>query len=137
MPNIADNITERITNPKYYFIDNGIISLLAVNIRTSLLENMVALSLIRRYGSKDSVYHYNHGIEVDFYIRETEMAIQACYSFKNASETSDREVKGLIQIVKFLPCRRRVIVTYEDEAEWDCDGMKIEVIPAWKFLLEK
>ncbi|WP_300907996.1 ATP-binding protein, partial [Muribaculum intestinale] len=29
VPNIADNITERITNPKYYFIDNGIISLLA------------------------------------------------------------------------------------------------------------
>ena len=137
VPNIADNITERITNPKYYFIDNGIISLLAVDIRTSLLENMVALSLIRRYGSKDSVYHYNHGIEVDFYIPETEMAIQACYSVKNASETSEREVKGLIQIGKFLPCSRRVIVTYEDEAELDHDGMKIEVIPAWKFLLEK
>lgn len=137
VPNIADNITERITNPKYYFIDNGIISLLAVDIRTSLLENMVALSLIRRYGSKDSVYHYNHGIEVDFYIPETEMAIQACYSVKNASETSEREVKGLIQIGKFLPCSRRVIVTYEDEAELDRDGMKIEVIPAWKFLLEK
>lgn len=38
VPNIADNITERVTNPKYYFIDNGIISLLAVDIRTSLLE---------------------------------------------------------------------------------------------------
>lgn len=137
VPNIADNITERITNPKYYFIDNGIISLLAVDIRTSLLENLVALYLVRRYGSKDAVYYYNHGIEVDFYIPETETAIQVCYSMKEAAETSEREVKGLAQIGKCLPCRRRIIVTYEDEAMLDYDGMTIEAIPAWKFLLQK
>ena len=38
--NIADNLTERETNSKYYFIDNGIISLLALDVETSLLENM-------------------------------------------------------------------------------------------------
>lgn len=136
VPNIADNITERITNPKYYFIDNGIVSLLAVDIRTSLLENLVALHLVRKYGSKDAVYHYNHGIEVDFYIPETETAIQVCYTMKDATETSEREIKGLVQIGRNLSCRRRIIVTYEDEATLDYDGMKIEVIPAWKFLLQ-
>lgn len=137
VPNIADNITERITNPKYYFIDNGIISLLAVDIRTSLMENLVALHLVRKYGSKDAIYHYNHGIEVDFYIPETETAIQVCYTIKDATVTSDREIKGLSQIGKKLSCRRRVIVTYEDEAELDYDGLKIEVIPAWKLLLQE
>ncbi len=137
VPNIADNITERITNPKYYFIDNGIISLLAVDIRTSLLENLVALHLVREYGSKDAVYHYNHGVEVDFYIPETETAIQVCYTMKDATGTSEREVKGLAQIGKNLSCRRRIIVTYEDEAELDYGDMKIEVIPAWKFLIQE
>lgn len=136
VPNIADNITERISNPKYYFIDNGIISLLALDIRSSLLENLVALTLIRQYGSKDAVYHYNHGIEVDFYIPETETAIQVCYSINGASETLDREIKGLVKIGEKLSCRRRIIVTYEDEGEIDQDGVTIEIIPAWNFMVK-
>ena len=137
VPNIADNITERISNPKYYFIDNGIISLLALDIRTSLLENVVALSLIRRYGSKDAVYHYNYGIEVDFYIPETETAIQVCYSMDCSTDTTERETRGLIKIGEKLSCRRRIIVTYEEEGEIERDGCKIEMIPAWRFLLDQ
>lgn len=137
VPNIADNITERISNPKYYFIDNGIISLLALDIRTSLLENVVALSLIRRYGSKDAVYHYNYGIEVDFYIPETETAIQVCYSMDGSTDTTERETRGLIKIGEKLSCRRRIIVTYEEEGEIERDGCKIEMIPAWRFLLDQ
>lgn len=136
VPNIADNITQRTTNPKYYFIDNGIISLLALDIRTSLLENLVALALMRNHGSKDAIYHYNHGIEVDFYIPDTETAIQACYTLEGAPETAEREAKGLIKIGEALPCRRRVIVTYEEEGIMEREGLKIEIIPAWKFLLD-
>lgn len=135
VPNIADNFTERVSNPKYYFIDNGIISLLALDIRTSLLENVVALALIRMYGSKDAVYHYNHSIEVDFYIPETETAIQVCYSMDGASDTVERETRGLIKIGEKLSCWRRIIVTYEEEGEIERDGCKIEIMPAWKFLL--
>ena len=135
VPNIADNFTERVSNPKYYFIDNGIISLLALDIRTSLLENVVALVLIRMYGSKDAVYHYNHSIEVDFYIPETETAIQVCYSMDGSSDTVERETRGLIKIGEKLSCRRRIIVTYEEEGEIERDGCKIEIMPAWKFLL--
>ncbi len=136
VPNIANSITERVSNPKYYFIDNGIISLLALDIRTSLLENLVALTLIRRYGSTDAVYHYNHGIEVDFYIPETATAIQVCYSLEGASKTSERETNGLIKISKILSCNRCIIVTYEEEGNIEQDGVNIEIIPAWKFLLE-
>ncbi|MDE5877385.1 MAG: ATP-binding protein [Muribaculaceae bacterium] len=136
VPNIANSITERVSNPKYYFIDNGIISLLALDIRTSLLENLVALTLIRRYGSTDAVYHYNHGIEVDFYIPETATAIQVCYSLEGASKTSERETNGLIKIGKILSCNRCIIVTYEEEGKIEQDGVEIEIIPAWKFLLD-
>lgn len=54
--NIADNLTQRETNPKYYFVDNGIISILAMDVDTSLLENMVAMELLRRYGLEEQVF---------------------------------------------------------------------------------
>lgn len=136
VPNIADNLTERISNPKYYFIDNGIISLLALDIRTTLLENLVAIALFRQYGSKDAVYHYNHGIEVDFYIPETETAIQVSYSLEGATETAEREITGLMKIGEKLSSRRRIIVTYEKEGLIEREGILIEIIPAWKFLLK-
>lgn len=134
--NIADSLADKVSNPKYYFIDNGIISLLALDIRTSLLENMVALKLISSYGSKDAVYFYNHGVEVDFYIPQTETAIQVCYTMNDTEGTFERETKALIKLQSRLSCRRNIIVTYDDEGEIEKEGVKIEVIPAWKFLLQ-
>ena len=133
--NIADSLADKVSNPKYYFIDNGIISLLALDIRTSLLENMVALKLISSYGSKDAVYFYNHGVEVDFYIPQTEVAIQVCYTMNDAEGTFERETKALLKLQSRLSCRRNIIVTYDDEGIVEIEGVKIEVIPAWKFLL--
>ena len=45
---------------------------------TSLLENMVAINLLRKYGRNDAVYFYNQGIEVDFYVPDDGTAIQVC-----------------------------------------------------------
>ena len=137
VPNIADSLTERMSNPKYYFIDNGIISLLAMDIRTTLLENMVALSLFRRYGVKDAVYHYNHGIEVDFVIPEDETAIQVCYSMNDSEGTFERETNALVKLQDRIKTKRNIIVTFENESTIEKDSLKIEVIPAWKFILKK
>lgn len=135
--NIADNLTEKITSPKYYFIDNGIISLLALDVRTSLLENLVAITLLRHYGTQDMVYYYNHGVEVDFYVPDAEIAIQACYSLDNSDDTFEREVRALIKVQKRLSCRRNIIVTYDSEDTIIQDGIEIEIIPAWKFIRDK
>lgn len=136
-PNIADSLTGRMSNPKYYFIDNGIISLLAIDIRTTLLENMVALSLFRKYGVKDAIYHYNHGIEVDFVIPEDETAIQVCYSMNDSEGTFERETNALAKLQDRIKTKRNIIVTFEDEGTIEKDSLKIEVIPAWKFILKK
>lgn len=132
--NIADNLTERISNPKYYFIDNGIISLLALDIRTSLLENLIALTLIRQYGSKEAVYYYANGVEVDFYIPETETAIQVSYTIKNNTETFDREVRALNKISERLAVKRKLIITFDEEDNTRLRAQGIEIIPAWKFI---
>lgn len=114
--NFAGTLAGKVSNPKYYFIDNGIISLLALDIRTSLLENMVALKLMSTYGTRgDTIYFYNHGVEVDFYIPQTETAIQVCYTMNDAEGTFERETKALVKVQSRLACRRNLIVTYNDE----------------------
>lgn len=138
VPNIADKLVDKVSNPKYYFIDNGIISLLALDIRTSLLENIVALKLFSSYGTKGgAVYYYNHGVEVDFYVSQTETAIQVCYTMDDAEGTFERETKALVNIRQRLSCRRSIIVTFAEEAVIERSGITIEVIPVWKFLLNE
>ena len=134
--NIADNLTQRETNPKYYFVDNGIISILAMDVDTSLLENMVAIELLRRYGLEEQVFFYNKNVEVDFYIPDATTAIQVSYNPKKSDETWERESTALIKLSKVLDCKRLIILTYELEENIELKGLNIEVIPVWKWLLD-
>lgn len=134
--NIADNLTQRETNPKYYFVDNGIISILAMDVDTSLLENMVAMELLRRYGLEEQVFFYYKNVEVDFYIPDAATAIQVSYNPKKSDETWERESTSLIKLSKVLDCKRLIILTYELEENIELKGLNIEVIPVWKWLLD-
>ncbi len=134
VPNIAGKLVAKETNPKYYFTDNGILNLFLLDPETSLLENLVAVSLLRKYGREDAVYFYNHGVEVDFYIPEEELAIQVCYSLSGA-ETSEREVGALSKLPSVLPCQKLMVITRDEERTLETDGRTIEVVPIWKWLL--
>lgn len=133
--NIASKLAEKESNAKYYFTDNGILNLFIIDADTSLLENMVAVSLIRKYGRQDAVFFYNKNIEVDFYIPEQEIAIQVAYSIRD-EETRKREIKALLALQNVLPCSKRYIITYDEEDEWQAETEGIEVVPIWKWLLE-
>ena len=136
--NFADNFTERETNQKYYFIDNGIIDLLTFDCLTSQLENVVALTLMRRYGIDDRVYFYNYNVEVDFVIPEKEMAIQVCYTLGDeGSDTFNRETKSLVTLAKRFPYKKLLIVTYDEENTIYVHDTEIEVVPPWKWMLPK
>lgn len=134
--NIADNLTNRETNPKYYFVDNGIISILALDIDTSLLENMVAMELIRRYGIDERVFFYNRNIEVDFYIPDAALAIQVSYNPHKTDETWKRESTALIKLTKVLDCQRLLILSYDTEETVEVNGKTIEVMPVWMWLIQ-
>lgn len=136
--NIASVFAERETTCKYYFIDNGLLSLQLLNSETILLENIVALSLFRKYGhdaDNERVYFYNENVEVDFYIPDDELAIQVSYSISD-SNTMKREAGALQKFPKVRPCRRRIIITYDEETTINDNYGNIEVIPCWKWLLE-
>lgn len=136
--NINAAFAERETNCKYYFIDNGLLSLLLVDPTTTLLENMVAVALFRKYGNdsdNERVFFYNHNVEVDFYIPEEELAIQVSYSIDKSDVTLNREVDALQKLPKALPCKRRLILTYDDRRTLNDAYGTIEVMPCWDWLI--
>ncbi|MBO4614902.1 MAG: ATP-binding protein [Bacteroidales bacterium] len=118
--------------------DNGFLNLFLLNGEPSLLENQVAIELFRRFGhdtEHDTVYFYNSGIEVDFYVPEKEWAIQVSYSISDV-DTLKREVTALEKITKVLPCSRRTIITYDTEETITDKVGEIEVVPCWKWMIE-
>jgi predicted AAA+ superfamily ATPase len=135
--NIASKLVEKESNPKYYFTDNGILNLFLLDGNTALLENLVAITLIRQYGREDSVFFYSKNGEVDFYVPETKTAIQVCYNLNNADGTFDREVNALLKIDRVLECATLLIISYEEEKVLEINHKKIEIIPIWKWLLFK
>lgn len=135
--NFADNITERETNPKYYFVDNGIVSLLAFDVETSLLENLVAIELLRRYGLDERVFFYNRNIEIDFYIPDESTAIQVSYNPHKSDETWTRETTALVKLNSKFPCRRLLLLSLNHNETVEISGTTIEVIPVWKWLISE
>ena len=136
--NIASSFSDKESICKYYFIDNGLLTLQLLNSETILLENLVALSLFRKYGhdeDNERVFFYNTTVEVDFYVPEDELAIQVSYSIADP-ETEKREKEPLEKLPNMHPCRRRIIITYDEEGTLTDKNGSIEVIPCWKWLLE-
>ena len=134
--NYVSKFAEKESTPRFYFYDNGLLSLFLVDKPSALLENAVAVYLKRRFG--EEVYYFKSsqtGIDIDFYLSEENCAIQVAYSLETAE---DRETKSLISFAeKTAGIKRLIIVTNEEERTIVKDGHTIEVIPAYKFLLGK
>ena len=129
MRNEIGKLTEKESQKKYYFIDNGLLNLFLMNSESSLLENMVAVELCRRYG-KENVFYLNADKEIDFIIPEEKLAIQVSYSIKDQM-TWDREVPPLVKYAKGHQGWKCLLITYDEESN---EG--ISVVPVWKWLLE-
>ena len=131
--NIEAKLQDKISNKKYYFIDNGILNLFLLDPETSLLENMVAIYLYETYG--EDLYYYNDNIEVDLCLFEHGKAIQVSYSIQD-DKTFERETKALLAYSKRFDCKELFIITMDEEKEINLDGNIIQIIPLWKMLLK-
>ena len=117
------------------FIRYGLLSIFLLDGNTSLLENIVAIHLYKRYGAQ--LYFYNQNIEVDFVIPEAKTAIQVSYSLMDET-TCRREVEGLIKLNRVFPMDNMCIITRDEERIITHEsGVSIHVIPVWKWLLEE
>ena len=133
LENYASKFVEKETVKKHYFADNGLLAIFLMNQETALLENLCAIHLYRQYG--DELYYYNRGVEVDFYVPGESLAVQACYDMGDAA-TREREIRALEEFNKFYPCRRNVIVAFDQRQTVTAPGgLTIEVVPLWHWLL--
>ena len=134
LTNYVSKFSERETIKKHYFVDNGLLNIFLNNDETALLENLCAIHLHQQYDDQQ-LFFYNKNVEVDFYIPEERTAIQACYSMSDI-QTADREIGALVKLHTFEPLKRAIIVTRDEENTIKADnGLTIEVIPVWKWLL--
>lgn len=133
--NYYASFLDKNSNPKYYFMDNGILNLFLDDRRSSLLENIVALHLYR--GHKESLYYLKGSkVDIDLYLSDSNCAIQVAYSIEGI-DTYDREVNNLAEFAKGeSEDHRVVIVTYDEEKAIEVEGRSIEVMPLKKILLD-
>jgi predicted AAA+ superfamily ATPase len=136
LDNYASKFVEKETVKKHYFTDNGLLNIFLTDASTSLLENLCAIALYKRYGMDDEpgLFYYNKNIEIDFYVPSEDLAVQASYSITDIS-TRERETDALIDFNKVFPLKRAVIITYDEEEIIVQGNLRIEVIPIWRWLL--
>lgn len=129
------NYASKKTSPKYYFMDTGLLGLMLLDCKTAQLENLVAVELIRRYGF-ENVYFFENNIEVDFYVPSENLAIQVSMQVLEDVDTLERETRAFVKLNQFIPDTKCLLVTNSEETKLNCDGIKIDVVPAWKWLLD-
>jgi uncharacterized protein len=126
---------QRIMNPKkIYLLDTGF-SMLSTDFsenRGKLLENAVAVELFRR---RVECFYYKGRRECDFVVKEgtkLKAAIQVCWELTQKNES--REFRGLREAMNALDIREGFILTNDEENELTFEGVKIQIMPVWKWL---
>lgn len=135
LDNYASKFAEKETAKKHYFTDNGLLSIFLMESKSPLLENLCAITLYKKYNTHTEtpmLYYYNQNVEVDFFVPEEGLAIQASYTLTDAG-TRKREVDALVALHKLYPLKKAVIITYDEEESIQEGGLAIEVLPMWKW----
>ncbi|BFH73849.1 ATP-binding protein [Sulfurisphaera javensis] len=122
---------------KVYSIDQGLANVIGFRLNESLgslLENVVFIELLRRYGINKIFYYRGKRGEVDFVIKDNEVkeAYQVTYSLQDM----EREIKGIKEILERKKDIKVYILTFDEEKEIEINGKKIPVLKTWKWLLE-
>lgn len=132
------SIKRQLYNPaKNYCIDVQLanqIGFAFTEDRGRLLENISFIELKRR---GEEVYYHKGKKECDFVIkrgRKITMVIQVCTELNQDSR--EREIAGLLDAAKTYNLKTGFILTGGEESAFQKDGVKITVLPLWKWLLQ-
>ena len=128
------------TNPKkIYCVDHALVTSISSGILVNsghLLENLVFTAL-RRVTPDIFYYKTKAGREVDFIAGRqgpSRMLVQVCESMAD-QQTRKRETTALAEAMTELRLSHGIIVTRNEEEQIQVDSGKIDVVPAWRFLL--
>jgi predicted AAA+ superfamily ATPase len=137
--------SEKIRNRNYrkvYAIDWALADAIApaegVDI-TRKFENLIFIELLRR-GYQVSYYLTRKNYEIDFIAtnktaqKKVRHLYQVCYHFHDP-EVRDRELRGILESSSFLNIQDVFVITFNEEETIDMNGVKVNVLPAWKWLI--
>ncbi|MDD3083872.1 MAG: ATP-binding protein [Candidatus ainarchaeum sp.] len=132
----AYSVKKQLNMPKKIFIiDNAFTDkLLFSQDLGRKLENLIFIELIRR---KKQLFFLQEKGECDFIIKNNAQisdAIQVCYELKE--ENKNREINGLKEAMEKFKLKKGTIITLDQEETIKENEKIIEIVPAWKWLLE-
>ncbi len=125
---------QQINPKKVYSIDNGLSKANSVSFskdKGRMLENNVFLGLRRRH---KNIFYFKEKKECDFLIKEKEKitkAFQVCYELND--ENQEREIGGLAEALNKFKLKQGIILTFDQEDEFNIKNKKIIVKPVWKW----
>jgi predicted AAA+ superfamily ATPase len=131
----SESSYKRSRNPvKIYPADTGLCRRVASEDAGRILENVVFIELVRR---GREVYYFEEKQECDFIVKDGEArlaAFQVCQELTD--ENRRRETGGLLAACKRLLLTDGMILTDDQEWEEEAEGVKIRVLPVWRWLVK-
>ncbi|NLC28379.1 MAG: ATP-binding protein [Campylobacteraceae bacterium] len=133
-------VNKELGEKKIYSIDIGLNNATEFKFSDDIgksLENAVFLELKRRFSKL--FYLSDSSSECDFIVQEQNkitQAIQVTYDM-STDMTKNREIKGLLTACKTFNLDSGTIVTFDSEDEFMQHGIKIYLIPFYKWCLQK
>ena len=133
-------IKEQKSLDKYYCIDNGLRGAVLMpqsNDHGKGLENIVLLQLNRIKQPSDKITYYQRDKECDFVLQRNESVVQLIQVTWDMTDegTRTREIDGILEASQVTGCDKLFIITKEEECLIEIEGKRIQVLPAWKWLL--
>lgn len=129
---------QQIAAKKTYGIDTGLIQSVGFSFsenKGKLMENVVFLQLRRKY---HDVYYYKttEDYEVDFFLPKEGYLIQVTQNF-DSPETQERELRALAGAAnEQKKAKNLVIVTESEKSEFKREGVQIQAVPLYEWLLQ-
>jgi len=125
------------SNKKCYMIDPALIRTTGFRVsedKGRLLENIVFLHL--RKQTKE-IYFNKEKKECDFLLREGNRITQALQVTTSLSdpEVRNREIEGLLEAMHAYHLQEGIILTENENDTIETNGIRISVLPIWKWLL--
>ena len=142
IPIFTDSERKRMVNPvKPYIIDTGLVASFTLSRDQDLghpLENSVFMELCRR-NAQVTYLMTPSGFEVDFFVEYPDGIRQAIQVSADVSDpiTRDRECRALIESRSIVPDADLLLINLSEEATIEKNGVTLELVPAWKWLLHK
>lgn len=130
----TESTYKRLRNPaKIYVVDSGLARKVASEDLGRVLENVVFLELKRKAGE---IFYFDEEKECDFVVKEENKFSPYQVCFELTESNRDRELDGLVLCSKWLGRKEGMLLTNDQEEQIKIKGIKIRVLPVWKWLLK-